>query len=362
MLTHHGKSNFCNSLRPLVCNDLGSTSAITNYLEYLFMQSLLNAFHDLHILVIGDIMLDRYIVGSVSRISPEAPVPVVEVQERNDHLGAAGNVAANLRSLGAKCSLLGTVGEDDAGERVKELLTSQVIDFYTSPLKKGCCTIVKERIIGNHQQLCRLDQEHQPYCYYIHSQASISWIRERLEGLDGIIFSDYAKGVLSSKFVADVQSMARLKGIFVAMDPKPKSQLQFSGLDLITPNYKEACILAEVDSGLNDKPSMELICKNLYERYQTKNLVITLGENGMQIGRREKMGKRLCISAQQVYDVSGAGDTAIAALSLALCAGASLEDAVLLANTSASIVVGQIGTAQPTQQAIINRLKQESLL
>jgi D-glycero-beta-D-manno-heptose-7-phosphate kinase len=314
-------------------------------------KSLLEKITGLRILVIGDVMLDHYIWGDATRISPEAPVPVVDIARDSYTAGGAANVALNIASLGARCTVAGYFGRDEAGDKLSRILADKKIGTISTPGTGA--TIVKTRVLVQHQQLCRLDREGPPAVYRLASDAVDGLFAEAVRSHDAVIFSDYAKGILSDELVAKVTRLARNAGKFTALDPKPKRPLKFQDLDLITPNRREALQL----SGIVPEPGTpfpaEQVCARLHELYRTRNLVITLSEDGMLLSRDGKVGKTIPTAAREVFDVSGAGDTALASLVLAMAAGADLETAAHFANAASGVVVGKIGTATVSPEELV---------
>jgi D-beta-D-heptose 7-phosphate kinase/D-beta-D-heptose 1-phosphate adenosyltransferase len=298
------------------------------------------------VLVIGDLMLDRYIWGDATRISPEAPVPVIDIARESWTAGGAGNVALNIAALGARCSVAGYIGDDDAGRKLASALADRKIQAVGTPGTSQ--TIVKTRVMVQRQQLCRIDRESPPDAYQFPAAKADGLLRRELAACDAVIFSDYAKGILTDELVARVTKLARAAGKFVALDPKPKRRLAFHGLDLITPNKRESLQLAGIELAPHAPFPAAEVCARLHELYATKHLVITLGEDGMLLSAHGRIIKRIPTAAREVFDVSGAGDTSLAALVLALAAGASLEDAAHFANAAAGVVVGKLGTATVT--------------
>ena len=313
--------------------------------------SLLRKISSLDILVIGDLMLDHYLWGDATRISPEAPVPVVDIARDSWTAGGAANVALNIASLGARCTVAGALGDDPAGERLVGILKERSISTLRTP--GTGMTIVKTRVMVQHQQLCRLDRESPPGSYGFDLKKAKALLSRAIARADAVILSDYAKGVLSEELVSWVASQAQAQGKQVALDPKPKRSLAFHGLDLITPNRREALQLAGLDQPAGSAFPAEEVCRRLHERYATKNVVITLGEDGMLLSRSGKAIRTIPTAAREVYDVSGAGDTALAALVLGLAAGADLVDAAHFANAAAGVVVAKLGTATVTPRELI---------
>ena len=305
----------------------------------------------LRILVIGDVMLDHYVWGDATRISPEAPVPVVDIARDSWTAGGAANVALNIASLGARCTVAGFFGQDDAGTRLAAILHSKKIAIVPTPGEAP--TILKTRVLVQHQQLCRLDREAPPTAYEFPATKVKALFANQIAACDAVILSDYAKGVLTNDLVTRVSELARAAGKFIALDPKPKRKLEFKNLDLITPNKREALQLAGIEPMPHTPFPISDVCAILHERYGTKHLVITLGEEGMLLSSNGAAVKTIPTAAREVFDVSGAGDTSLAALVLALVAGASLETAAQFANAAAGVVVGKIGTATVTPKELI---------
>jgi D-beta-D-heptose 7-phosphate kinase/D-beta-D-heptose 1-phosphate adenosyltransferase len=310
------------------------------------LPALLKKISSLRILVFGDVMLDRYIWGDATRISPEAPVPVIDVDRETWTAGGAGNVALNIASLGARCTVAGYFGEDDAGRKLSTSLQDKKISTLSTPGDGQ--TIVKTRVMVQRQQLCRIDRESTPATYEVTAKQAETLLARELAACDAIILSDYAKGVLNDANVARITQLARAAGKFIALDPKPKRALAFHDLDLITPNKQESLQLAGIELAPHAAFPAAEVCARLHERFATKNLVITLGADGMLLSSGGKILTTIPTAAREVFDVSGAGDTSLAALVLALTAGAKLETAAHFANAAAGVVVAKLGTATVT--------------
>jgi D-beta-D-heptose 7-phosphate kinase/D-beta-D-heptose 1-phosphate adenosyltransferase len=297
-------------------------------------------------------MLDRYIWGDATRISPEAPVPVIDIARETWTAGGAGNVALNIASLGARCTIAGYFGDDDGGRRLVKALREKKIATIATPGSSQ--TIMKTRVLVQRQQLCRIDRESPPQAYAIPADVGEKLLRPAIRACDAVVLSDYAKGILSNELVARVTALARAAGKFVALDPKPRRKLAFHGLDLITPNKRESLELAGIELAPHAPYPAAEVCARLHELYATKHLVVTLGEEGMLLSSGGKILKTIPTAAREVYDVSGAGDTALAALALALAAGARLETAAHFANAAAGVVVGKLGTATVSPRELID--------
>jgi D-beta-D-heptose 7-phosphate kinase/D-beta-D-heptose 1-phosphate adenosyltransferase len=316
------------------------------------LPQLLKKLTRLRILVIGDVMLDHYIWGDATRISPEAPVPVVDIARDSWTAGGAANVALNIASLGAQCAVAGFIGKDEAGVKLTTILHSKKIATVATPGEAP--TILKTRVLVQHQQLCRLDREAPPSAYQIPASKAEKLLAKEIADCDAVVFSDYAKGILTDELVSRVTKLARAAGKLVALDPKPKRKLAFHGLDLITPNKRESLQLAGIEPAPHAPFPAAEVCQRLHEIYATKHLVITLGEEGMLLSSHGKIEKQIPTAAREVYDVSGAGDTALAGLVLALAAGSTLETAAHFANAAAGVVVGKIGTATVTPKELLD--------
>jgi D-beta-D-heptose 7-phosphate kinase/D-beta-D-heptose 1-phosphate adenosyltransferase len=310
------------------------------------LPALLRKIARLRVLVIGDIMLDRYIWGDATRISPEAPVPVIDVERETYTAGGAGNVALNLAALGARCTVAGYIGQDEAGRKLAAALAEKHIAALATP--GASQTIMKTRVMVQRQQLCRIDRESPPADYRVSAAQAEALLAQEIKACDAVVFSDYAKGLLTDELVARVTQLARAAGKFVALDPKPRRKLAFHGLDLITPNKHESLQLAGLELAPHAPFPARAVCARLHELYATKHLVITLGAEGMLLSTGGKILKTIPTAAREVYDVSGAGDTALAALVLALVARADLETAAHFANAAAGVVVAKLGTATVT--------------
>ncbi len=315
------------------------------------MRSWLDAIRRMRVLVIGDVMLDRYIWGDAQRISPEAPVPVVKVDHETASAGGAANVALNVRSLGAQAALCGFIGNDANGRELLQALDAHAVQLAPGFVLEDIPTIVKTRVVCRNQQLCRLDQEPPAACFTPAGARLAKQLGPLLADADVIIFSDYAKGLLTSELVAAVQAQTP-PGRLLAMDPKPRTTIAYRGLGLMTPNRAEALQLAGLEDDGRSLP-VEAVCAAIHERYRPERLVLTLGSDGMLLCEDGRVLERIPTAAREVYDVSGAGDTVVAALSLALGAGLRLTEAARLANFAAGVVVGKLGTATATPEELL---------
>lgn len=318
--------------------------------------SVLDQIADLRVLVFGDIMLDHYIWGDATRISPEAPVPVVSVFDDSYTLGGAANVARNLRGLGTGVELAGAAGDDDTSLKLREILASDGVQFDQVWSRADVHTILKTRVVVQKQQLCRIDREDAPAAYSIPIDEYGKLIAGKIRDADAVIVSDYAKGVVDDAIWGLILRYAREMNTFLALDPKPRRHLAFEAPDLLTPNRSEALELAGISVDLHDEFPAEAVCKAIWEKYHPVNLVVTLGADGMLLSKEGKVNTSIPTVAQEVFDVSGAGDTVISTLTATLAAGADLETAAHIANAAAGVVVGKIGTAAITMSELKNTL------
>jgi len=319
---------------------------------------LLSAARKTSVLVIGDLMLDRFIWGSVARISPEAPVPVVEFERENFMPGGAANVARNLTALAAPTELFGIIGRDGPARQLKRLLTEQRIGcggLLTSALRP---TSVKTRIVAHKQQLLRIDRESRDGLDGRLTNRLMAAVQKGLGSAAAVIVGDYGKGVITQPLLEQLKELCRGRGIWLSVDPKPVHRLDLSGLSLITPNRKEAFELV----GLPDEtrhlnpvedPNLMQATRSLLEGLRPAVLLITLGELGMLLCEHGRPPFHIPTVAQEVFDVSGAGDTVIATFTLAIAAGASAVEAAIVSNHAAGIVVGKVGTATVAPEELL---------
>ena len=313
--------------------------------------SLLNKFSDLQIVVIGDIMLDHYIMGDATRISPEAPVPVVSVASDAYMPGGAANVCNNFAGLGIPTTLVGSYTDDPESKLLSEVLQQHKIKLSQIGKRDGATTIVKTRVVVQRQQLCRIDREAKPLAYALDHILQDSHFLELITNADAILFSDYAKGVVNDTLLNAVRAAVAKsnKSPLLVVDPKPKRQLDLHGMSLMTPNRSEALQMAGFDNSPDAEFDDEAVANAIFKAYNPERLVVTLGPDGMLLGEHGKIIGRIATEAQEVFDVSGAGDTVIAVLTAALIAGESLQAAASLANKAAGIVVSHLGTAPITK-------------
>ena len=323
---------------------------------------LLKKFARRRVLVVGDLMLDRYVYGSVTRISPEAPVPVVKVVRETSMPGGASNVAGNIRALGGQAAVAGMIGKDAAGVELRWLLTHAGVDVECAMMFAGAGTIVKERIIAERQQVVRVDFERSATWSPRQSEKFLALLALELDRADGVIIEDYGKGAVTQAVVDLVLAKAAKRGLPVGLDPKDGHELAFQGITVATPNRKEAFAIAGVvDPGAKVDPLADKALRRtgeiLMAKWAAENLAITLGAQGMYLLSRGQAPRHVPTRAREVFDVSGAGDTVIAACVTALAAGAEFIEAAELANVAAGVVVGKLGTASCTPEELLNHMR-----
>ena len=315
-------------------------------------------------LVIGDLMLDEFVWGKVGRISPEAPVPVVEVTSESCYPGGAANVARNLREFADRISVIGLVGKDASGRQLRDLLDKQEINTSDWVESDTFRTIVKTRIIARQQQVVRVDREQivGPSAEQVEKVSAA--VRTKLPDIDAIIFEDYGKGFLAGELVSQIARDARAAGKIVAADPNPRHLIDWRGLTVVKPNRAEAFLAAGIPwRDADDSPGKDADLiragEALLKKWEAKYILITLGEHGMMLFQANERPHHIPTKARQVFDVSGAGDTAIALFTLALCCGASPVEAAEIANHASAVVVGKLGTATVTREELAASFRED---
>jgi len=321
------------------------------------LKTIISNFGKSRVLVLGDLILDQFIWGKVERISPEAPVPVVWIDRESFMPGGASNVANNIAALGGKVDIVGIVGNDERGAILKSELdqrgigTSGIIRDKTRP------TILKTRVIAHKQQVVRIDKEVSLAVNkrLIGKLANI--VKNKLDNIDILIIEDYGKGTITSELLKIIIPLARKKRKIVAVDPKEEHFSLYKGVDVITPNHKEASIASGVN--IANKKTLDEAGKLLLKKLKCSTVLITLGERGMSVFKEGVRPVHIPTLAQEVFDVSGAGDTVVGVFSLSLASGATGVQAAHIANVAAGIVVGKIGIAVVDQDELIARIKRE---
>lgn len=314
------------------------------------LKSIFEAMSSKTILVIGDLMLDHYIWGRVERISPEAPVPVVEVHEEKFKLGGAGNVANNLLSLGASVLMTGVKGNDPHGDILMSILEESGIPtgkILTDPLKG---TIVKTRVIAHTQQVVRLDREDSSVIPERLREEMVREVQDCIRRVDAIIISDYAKGVVSRELIKEVVDLTRSNGVLVCVDPKERNFPFYTNVDVITPNTKELSFGA----GIKIESHQDIVdaARRVESTLACDTVLVTRGEHGMSLFEKDKEVVDIPTTARAVFDVTGAGDTVIACFTLALVSGARPREAAIIANAAAGLVVAEVGAASVPREKL----------
>jgi D-beta-D-heptose 7-phosphate kinase/D-beta-D-heptose 1-phosphate adenosyltransferase len=321
-------------------------------------KQILSAATKSRVLVVGDVMLDQFIWGSVGRISPEAPVPVLDFERESFMPGGAANVARNLTSLSVSTEIFGAIGKDAAAQQLKKLLAGQRIGCGGLISNSSRHTSVKTRIVAHKQQVVRIDRETRDGLDGKLTGKLLAALKTRLSRTDAVIVGDYGKGVVTQPLLNEIKTLCRARGVWLSLDPKPVHHLNLNRLSLITPNRKETFELANLPDDtrkanpLADKNLM-LAAERLLNELRPAVLLITLGELGMLLCQRGQKPFHIPTVAQEVFDVSGAGDTVIATFTLAIAAGASPIEAAILSNHAAGIVVGKIGTATTSPDELL---------
>lgn len=309
------------------------------------------------ILVVGDTMVDKFIWGKVSRISPEAPVPIVEVKSETQTLGGAGNVASNITSLGAKAYIVTVIGDDLNGLCMKEMLEDKNINADYVVVDKQRPTTLKTRIVASNQQVVRVDKEVKGAFSDKTEDNILQSIDEVMKKVDGVIISDYAKGIVTKKVFKKIITLAKTQKIPVTVDPKVENFKKYKHVTCMTPNTKEAIEGMNAQHlGIKTDADIANLGKKILKVLQLDSVLITRGEKGMTIIEKNRI-THIPTRAKEVYDVTGAGDTVIATMTLALSAKWSLAEAAEIANFAAGIVVGKVGTATVTIEEIIKTIK-----
>ena len=318
----------------------------------------ISKFDQTHLLVIGDLMIDEYVWGEVDRISPEAPVQVVAVKNEDYTLGGAGNVVTNLMAMGASVTVFGVVGEGGNGRLLLDQLDTIGADTRGVVQEPGRHTTKKTRIIAAHQQVLRVDRETKKEISAATSKSIIKTAEKVIPDVDVILISDYGKGLINRSMIKSLVKIAKTHNKTMIADPKGLDFTKYAGVNLLTPNKKEASLASGKE--ISDARTLTEVGKTLLDNSGIEKLLITCGKDGMVLFEKGRKPYKIDTRAREVYDVSGAGDTVVAVLGLALAAGLSFKKAVSLANTAAGIVVGKVGTAAVTQKELLEALKLSS--
>jgi D-glycero-beta-D-manno-heptose-7-phosphate kinase len=328
------------------------------------VKQLLQEISQKRLLVIGDLMLDEYVWGRVSRISPEAPVPVVEVLRESYYPGGAANVARNVREFTSQVEIMGLVGSDGPGEKLRTLLAECGIGLGGLLARQSFATIVKTRIIARQQQVVRVDRELASPIGRELQDESVSYLRNAIYQVDGVILEDYGKGFLQQALVERLTTIVRGAGKVITADPNPRNPIQWRPMTSVKPNRQEAFAAAgepwsEPGSHPLRDAALLRVGEKLLSQWQPESLLVTLGELGMILFQPGQQPHHVPPRAREVYDLSGAGDTAIALFTLALTAGATPIEAAEVANRASGIVVAKLGTATATPEELLESFSDE---
>ncbi|HEX3557780.1 MAG TPA: D-glycero-beta-D-manno-heptose-7-phosphate kinase [Pyrinomonadaceae bacterium] len=313
------------------------------------------------VVVYGDVMLDEFVWGDVTRISPEAPVPVVDIRRESVHLGGAANVLANLCSLGARAAVVGVVGNDRAGERVRaELREAGALDADENLITDvSRPTTLKTRIIAHSQTVVRADRERRAHVDGPVEERVVAALRKLLRGADALVVSDYDKGAVTPGALDEVLPLAEVAGVPALVDPKIRNFNSYRPATLVTPNHHEALRLTSTEDDTDE--GIARAARAIRERLGCRSVLITRGERGMMLLEADGEPVYVPTAAREVYDVTGAGDTVIATLAASLAAGATLVEAAMLANHAAGIVVGKVGTATATAEELLASFRPDAV-
>jgi len=307
------------------------------------LSAILKRFPQVRVLVIGDLMLDRYIWGKVERISPEAPVPVVRVTHESLHAGGAGNVIANVRALGGSVVACGAVGKDQPGQRLRRELTALGAEEQGVISTQKLITTSKTRIIAHSQQVVRLDREESD-TLDPHVRLQLRrFVQRHIADFQVVVISDYGKGVVDAEFLSLLSTLRAQHSFQYLIDPKRRNFAHYRGATLVKPNREEAGVAAAIE--IRTEHDLNQAGTHLLQMWQTESVLVSRGEEGMSLFKHHGPPQHFPTTAREVFDVTGAGDTVLATCALALGAGATLEEATILANHAAGIVVGKVGTA-----------------
>ena len=305
------------------------------------LETLIGNLSGKRVAVVGDLMLDRYYWGSVARISPEAPVPVVEVESESTRLGGAANVANNIASLGGTPLMIGVAGDDEAGKSLRSIVSENKFPGEGILVESSRPTTVKTRVIANHQHVVRVDWEVKQNISQETQGKILDVLRRNVKLLDAIIIEDYNKGVVVKSLIHEIIDFAKRNGLIITVDPKFNNFFEYKNVTVFKPNRKETEEALGVR--LHDQESTDRAVKTLIEKLDAENVLLTLGERGMTLVERGGAAVHVPTMARKVADVSGAGDTVISTLTMALAAGATVREASMLANYAGGIVCGEVG-------------------
>jgi D-beta-D-heptose 7-phosphate kinase/D-beta-D-heptose 1-phosphate adenosyltransferase len=327
--------------------------------EVTALKRLVRRFPGTRVLVIGDLMLDQFVWGDVSRISPEAPVPIVRVRRQEGRPGGAGNVVTNVVALGGRADACGLVGDDLAGRSLATALVTAGGGLAGVVRSRTVATTSKTRVIAHSQQVVRFDQDPDPGSMPARLATRLrAWVAQHASRYQVIVVSDYGKGVVTPELLADLAALRERHGFAYVIDPKRPNFAHYRGASLIKPNLGEASVAAGIE--IEDGPSLAAAGSELLRRWQADAILISRGEAGMSLFKPRARAQHFPTAAQEVFDVTGAGDTVLAACALALASGGTFEEAARLANQAAGVAVGKVGTATVTARELVHALANHS--
>lgn len=325
------------------------------------LQQVFNGFQGKRIAVVGDLMIDRYYWGTVRRISPEAPVPVLEVESESHRLGGAANVAQNIQALGGKPLIVGLTGDDLNGSMLQAMLADQNLPVTGIVVDTGRPTTIKTRIIAHQQHVVRVDQESRTECPEHLRHRIVDAVKYSIHKLDGIILEDYDKGTLTRDVIQEIVAVARKYGKIVTVDPKLRNFLEYRNVTVFKPNRRET--EESIGGRLDRIEDVERAGAKLIDLLSAENVLITRGEEGMSLFSAGAQPRHIPSAARHVHDVSGAGDTVISTITIAMVGGATFEEAAVLGNLAAGVVVGKVGivpiTAGELSEAALQAVRHE---
>ena len=307
------------------------------------LKECVDEFSEAKVLVIGDIIMDEYVWGDVSRISPEAPVPVVQVTRETKMLGGAANVIHNMVTLGAKPALCGIVGEDQTGKEILHKMNNIGLNTDGIVIEQGRTTSIKTRVVARNQQVVRFDRENRTNMKPESTKKLLNFIEKNLDGLNAIVVADYGKGVISASLMEALKKLVQGSSVMIAVDPKTGNFEYYQGVDVITPNHHEAEAFCRFE--IIDEETLARAGKQILHELDCRSVLITQGKDGMTLFESGGEINHIPTVAKKVFDVTGAGDTVISTFSLALASGLDLKSAAILSNFAAGLVVGEVGTS-----------------
>jgi len=323
-----------------------------------YLNKLFGQFFRQKIVVIGDLMLDRYIWGRVSRISPEAPVPIVEIESESFRFGGAANVAHNVMTLGAKAIPVGVLGKDSSGDVLMDLFKEKGFPIHGLIVTDERPTTVKTRIIAHSQHMVRTDREMRVGISEQIQKSLVDFLKKNLNDMDGIILEDYNKGLLVPEFISEVIGLAKSKDKMIFVDPKFDNFFDYQGVTLFKPNRKE--VMDVLGCRLDSDEDIEEAGQKLLDRLQCQAVLMTLGEEGIVLFEKKRSMLKIPTRAVKVHDVSGAGDTVIATMAVAMTAGADAKEAATIANYAAGIVCGEVGIVPVDHEQLLRVLQEKA--